>query len=278
MGATITERHEGIVTSVEDEDSLGRIKCTCPGITGDEETELPFWLEPAHDWGWFYLPDVDEVVEIEVVVSSPQDEIFGQTTLEAPNPRWRSKRFYNEDHPIHPDFTAENYGKRRGWATPTGHIFIIDDEANTIRISWMTDPESEDSDRNTVLIDEESIKLIFKEKHQIVLEDTKVTVTLDEGNALTLEMNEADATAKFGDGAAHVAVVEHLKTLYEEAKSKYDDHTHMVPDGQAIQGTGNLGAPVPITNSPATAEAPTDKFPDWESKIESTHISIPDES
>ena len=287
MGATITERYEGVVTSVEDDQNAGRIKCTCPGLTGDESTELPFFLDPVHDWGWFAIPDVDETVEIEVIVSSPQDEIFGQSSLEGINARWRGKRFINENAPTHPDFVADDARKRRGWATPSGHIFIVDDEAQTLRVTWMKSPDAPEAERSSLLFDADGkIHIIHKEKHEILLEDTKLTVTLNDGNALTMEQNEADLTAKFGDGMAHVAIVEHLKAMYEEAKSKYDDHEHDVPDGQAVSGSGtgvgNLGAPVSttvtITNSTATAVPTSDKFPDWDSKIESTHISVPDES
>ena len=74
-----TERYEAVVSSNEDEEQRGRIQVTCPALLGDDITVLPCWLEPIHDWGWFYVPDVGEQVEIEIAASDELDETFGQT-------------------------------------------------------------------------------------------------------------------------------------------------------------------------------------------------------
>jgi hypothetical protein len=260
--ATVTERYEGVVTSTEDDQQRGRIKCTCPGLTGDESTELPFFVEPTHDWGWFTIPDVDETIEIEIVASSPQDEIFGQSSLEGLNPRWRAKRFINDNAPVHPDFTSENYGKRRGFATPQGHIFIIDDEAGTFRLSWMKIPDAVDAERSSLLFDEDGkVHLSHKETNSVVLEANKKTVTLDGGNSLTLENNEASATAKIGDGAVSVAIADHLQTLWTQAKTQadlFDAHVH------------------PSAMGPTGPPAPLQVFPAYDTAINSGKVTIPD--
>jgi len=259
--ATITERYEGVVTSTDDEEQLGRIQVTCPGMTGDEETVLPFFVEPIHDWGWFSLPDVGETVEIEIVVSSPQDEIFGQTSLESINARWRSKRFINEDAPIHPDFLAENYGKRRGFATPKGMLIIFDDEAETVKISWMKKPDAMETERTTLLLEEGKATLAVNEKHSVIVEENKTTITHDGGNAATYENKDGDATLKVGDGGVKVAIADHLEILWGKAKIQadiFDAHLH------------------PSAMGPTGPPTPFQVFPAYDSAINSGKVTIPD--
>lgn len=140
-----SEKHEAIVSKIEGfedaDEKRGVIEVICPGLMADDETPLPILCEPAHDWGWFYVPDVGEEVEIEVVVSSDRDESWGQSSLEALSPTWRGKRYHSDvetegdaPRPIHVDYTETNYGKRRGFTTPWGHVFLFDDTEGDQRI------------------------------------------------------------------------------------------------------------------------------------------------
>jgi hypothetical protein len=135
----MVERYSAIVSKNDDPDfpNLGRIFVKCLEITGDETTELPHPIYPAFDWGWFYVPDVDEEVEIEAVVEDDQrEDTRGQAFLEEPRFTWRGKRFSSDEgdgaRPINPAFTAVNYGKRRGFATPAGHVLVFDDESGDV--------------------------------------------------------------------------------------------------------------------------------------------------
>ena len=139
----IKEQYSAIVTDTEDDKKRGRIKAKCVALTGSETTALPEWIDPTFDWGWFYVPDVGEAVEIEVVVQDDTAEgVPGQAFLEAPNYRWRNKRFHDPDGKQprlpHDLFTSKNYGKRRGFATPLGHVFFFDDTEGDeqITLSW----------------------------------------------------------------------------------------------------------------------------------------------
>lgn len=149
----ITERYEATVTSTDDDEMRGRIKVTCAGLIpwqdGVDPTALPMFIEPMHAWGCFAVPDVGEVVEIEVIVSNDEEESFGQATLESLNPRWRGKRFISENEiedeetdgvarVVHPDFKT-NYPKRRGFNTPWGHIVFFDDTdgSQQITLKWL---------------------------------------------------------------------------------------------------------------------------------------------
>jgi len=115
-------------------------------LLGSDDVVLQDWIDPCFDWGWFYVPDVGEQIEIEVVSGSDRDEVPGQAFLEAPNFRWRGKRFYDPERPLDQggpktpinEAFKTNYGKRRGFATPGGHILIFDDTPGleTITLTW----------------------------------------------------------------------------------------------------------------------------------------------
>ena len=188
-----TEKYEAIVSKIEgfdnDEDEKrGAIEVICPGLMADDETPLPILCEPVHDWGWFYIPDVGEAVEIEVVTTSDRDEVWGQQTLEALAPTWRGKRHYTDvepegedPRPIHVDFTDTNYGKRRGFTTPFGHVFLFDDteDDQRIYITHMAEqlepgatPEAAKFTRIEIEPDG-SLKIAFLNKHMIHLTTEK---------------------------------------------------------------------------------------------------------
>lgn len=195
-----TERFEAVVSSNEDPDQRGRIQVTCPGLMGDDTTVLPVWLEPLHDWGWFYVPDVGEQVEIEILAQEDLEETPGQGTLEDPVPVWRSKRHLtdveledDEDgsvpRPIHADFTATNYAKRRGFCTPWGHTFLFDDTDGDPRIvlthmiEQLPVGEAPEPEKMTRIETEPdgSIKVSFLNRHQIhfTVENGHLRIALD---------------------------------------------------------------------------------------------------
>jgi hypothetical protein len=130
----LTETFSATVVDNQDPETRGRIQVTCVGLLGSDEVKYNKWIDPRFDWGWFYVPDIGEEVEIEVVAASDKDQSYGQTFVEAPNPTWRGKREYSSDTPINDEFKT-NYGKRRGFATPAGHVFIFDDTEGSEKIS-----------------------------------------------------------------------------------------------------------------------------------------------
>lgn len=157
----IVEHFEATVSSNDDPEKRGRIRVTCPGIMGDDEEELANWIEPVPMWGWFIVPDVDEIVEIEVVTSSTTDEQFGQASIANPDYKWRSsKRFWGNEEAeegsgktsIPEDFTASNYGKRRGFSTPGGHVLLFDDTEGDRKITLTWKKEGSES-RTSISID-----------------------------------------------------------------------------------------------------------------------------
>lgn len=136
------ETYPATVTQNQGDDlGPGQIRVACAGLLGDEESSLPMPVNPIFDWGWFYVPDVGEIVEIEVVTGSDQDEQFGQASIDNLDITWRGGRFYGgeeTDSPrtINEDFTKEgSFPKRRGFATPAGHVFMFDDTEGKEQLS-----------------------------------------------------------------------------------------------------------------------------------------------
>jgi len=268
----VRETYPAIVMDNQDDEQRGRIKVACAALLGDEESELPMWVEPDYDWGWFYVPDVDEQVEIVVTTSSDMDEAYGQSSIDDLDVRWRNKRYYTDEDaekptPIHEDFLT-NYGKRRGFATPNGHILFFDDTEGKekIQLVWkqggdkyqyLTMDETgsivlanmngsivyldaknaaimiTDEHGNTYTTNEEGLKLIDKFSNIIEMKDGVVQV-LSQGEIALMGgvLNAKVASYDLGDGADE-PVMKGTTT-----QTHLDTHTHptsMGPSGPPLQ-------------------------------------------
>lgn len=271
----IWEKYDAIVTSNDDDEKRGRIKVACVGLMGDEDTELPMWIEPIFDWGWFYVPDIGEIVEIEVVVSSDEDEINGQMGIDNLSARWRNKRYNTIDEPeddnttptpIHPNF-LDNYGKRRGFSTPHGHTFIFDDTSNSpiiqltlqkTKLEVGETPEAADISRLEFESDG-SFKLTLLENTTLHLQTAgkKLSIGIDGGVGLVISEKDSDAVATIGDGAVSGVIAENLKTYIDNAvKLHADSHIHPTAMGDS-----------------GTAKTQMDAYDD---AITSSHLKFPD--
>ena len=253
------ERHEAVVSTNEDPELRGRIKVLCPSLTGDEVTALPVWCEPVPSWGWFVVPDIGETVEIEVMVQDDLDEIYGQASFEDYIPKWRGKRFITDAEleddgdgsvasPVHSDFTSEAYGKRRGFATPHGHVLLFDDTEGAPRV-YIT-MQKDKLEPGAAPEPTGFCRLEFTS-------EGKVSIALLGGATLLLEGNAASAVATLGDGAKSAAIAEALQTYIDDSvKAEFDAHVHPT-------GMGPSGAPtVPLTG--------------YDSAITSSKLKIPD--
>lgn len=274
MGVT-WEKYDATVTVNEDDENRGRIKVACVGLLGDEETELPMWVDPVFDWGWFYVPDVGETVEVEAAVSSDEDEANGQMSIDNLNIRWRNKRSYTDDIPQNPDTQAtpihpdllENYGKRRGFATPHGHVFLFDDSPSspTIQLTFQKTPIQVGTPPLPMMFSrlefesDGSLKATLLDKTVLHLQTDgkKLVVEIDGGAGMELAGKDAQAVATIGDGGKSAVIAEALKTYIDsQIKVKYDAHIHTT-------AMGNSGPP---------AEA----LPAYDDAITSTHLKFPD--
>jgi hypothetical protein len=272
------QRFEAVVSSIEDPELRGRIKVLCPALMGDEITAMPVWCEPMHDWGWFTIPDVGETVEIEVAISGELDEVFGQSTFEDYTPRWRGKRFHTDaaledsadgsiPSPIHDDFLADAYGKRRGFSTPWGHVLLFDDSEGAPRV-YLTlqkdklEPGAVPAETAYSRLEFEAdgslkVSLLGADTLHFKAADHTIELLLDGGASLKIEGKDADAVATLGDGAKSVAIAEALQTYIDSSlKAEFDAHTHPT-------GMGPSGPPAaPLTG--------------YDSSITSSKLKIPD--
>jgi len=262
--AISTERYPAVVTNNQDDEKRGRIKVACVGITGSEDVELPNWIEPTFDWGFFVVPDIDEQVEIEISTDSDLDEIRAQTSIADSDMRWRAKRFYSSEAekptPIPDDFTG-SYGKQRGFSTPVGHVLLFDDTdgGTKVYLTWSKEP---DGDTSQLLFDTDgTIKFTNKGKATWHLKDNEIEVKLDgNGAGFKVSGKDANATTTLGNGAVSAAIAENLQTLWTQLKTQcdiFDAHTHTT-------GVGPSGPPVPLLLCPA-----------WASNIVSGKLKFP---
>jgi len=177
----IQERHTAEVVATDDPEKRGRIRIKCSGILGDEETDLSTWIEPLLTWGFFLVPDIGEIVEVVIDTCSDQDEIFGQTSITNPNPQWLGARYYQGEadaegrRTVPEEFTSKNYGKRRGFKTPAGHVLIFDD--------------TQDSEELTLAC---SSGPAAARKQAFVSMDAKGSIVLSNATGTTIYMNAAD--------------------------------------------------------------------------------------
>jgi hypothetical protein len=253
------ERYDATVTNNGEERKDGYIKVTCVGLLGDEDSEVPHWVRPVNDWGWFYVPNVDDIVEIEVETSSDRDEVEGQFSIDNLDVQWRTKRIYGESTPIPADFTDEAYGKRRGFATPLGHIFLFDDtpDAPKVYLTWNKGTTSSDGNSTIMFDSDGTVKIsIFGGKHYIHLKDNEYKLQLDDGVGVVVTDKDSDATFKLGDGAVSSAISETLETLWNNMRSTFGTHTH----ADAMGGTG------PPNSGPMDA---------WDAQIKSAKMKFP---
>jgi len=313
----IAETYPATVTSIDDPEKRGRIKVTCAGILGDEETELPMFIAPVHQWGWFFIPDVGESVEIEVVTSGDEDEQFGQSSINNLDIKWRGARYHtdaeleesiNEPRPVHSDFTAEAYGKRRGFATPMGHVMIFDDteKAPRIYLTMMTEkldpPDSTPDETKFTRVEIEpdgSIKFgaLAKQVFHLQTEGNQLLVTLDEekhkfaldanGPSFTVELDGAKYSMKLDSSALEVKL--NGATLKSEG---------MGPGAKLTVGNGAMHVAIaetlqilyetlkanltlfanhihPTGVGPSGTPLPPLVVPPWNAAIKSTKVSIP---
>jgi uncharacterized protein involved in type VI secretion and phage assembly len=131
------EIYKAIVSRVNDDKKLGRIKVNCDGLAAHGK-ELPYWIEPiypiaANGWGWFYVPEVGDEVEIEITIHDHTDETHGESIVSNPDIRYRAGA-YSPGQKV-PDELKKNYGQRIGLKTRAGHLLIFDDKEGSEEIT-----------------------------------------------------------------------------------------------------------------------------------------------
>lgn len=263
----ITEKYPALVVSSDDPEQRGRIRVSCTGLLGDDDAELPMWVEPKLPWGWFLIPDAGEQIEIEVVTESNEDESYGQSSIDHPDPMWTSVRYVGGEEtsapaPVH-EFFKQAYGKRRGFATPHGHVLVFDDTAGAASVAIhyaVTKGATADAGLHSIIMDKDGIRQTIQGKHSINIKASgEAEVLIDTGAALKVVGKDGDAVTTLGDGAVKATIADHLETLYGQLKTYIENAkvpTSMGPSGTILAGSG-----------PA---------PSWDPNINSNKLKFPD--
>lgn len=199
-----SEVHTAQVSNNQDPLQRGRIKCVCASIMHDDQTEIPHWIEPDFEWGWFMVPDVGEFVEISHNDTADDDESPGQSSIHVPNFKWKGRHWGGSEtdtpRPVPDDFTKVNYGKRRGFATPGGHILMFDDTdgQKKVSITW----HGKDNEYQYQAFMEDGSFTIANKNGSLIYAnatDHEMSVVDENGNSIAMSADGVAVIDKFGN-------------------------------------------------------------------------------
>lgn len=118
--------YEAVVTRNTDIDLgtqlRGAVFFKCDQLLEDQEYPDPAY--PLFMHNWFDVPEIDNLIEIEIDIS-----------IEKPQPRWRSI-IYNLEDELPEEFKT-NYPHRRGIITDKGHMLYFDDKVGNEFVKFM---------------------------------------------------------------------------------------------------------------------------------------------
>jgi len=201
------------------------------------------------------VPDIGELVEIVAVTGASDDEQPGTISIVSMNLRWRGVRLWGNTEgdtptPI-PDVLKTNYGKRRGFATPVGHVLWFDDTEGqeALALRWQSKAGDQASvgvdQKGTVTItnkngatvtmdaDQKQLAVADENGNTIVMDSTPaITVTDANGNSVTLDSNGVTVNVASGSKCAvNADTVElggnaHTVGLGDQITAYLNNHTH----------------------------------------------------
>lgn len=183
------ETHVAVVVDTNDPEQKLRIKVKCAGLLGGEGAAITEWIPPKLTWGFVVLPDIDEQVEIEVTTGSDTDEVKGQSFLDSPDMRWTGVRFQGPNA-YNDMFSSANYGKRRGFVTPAGHVLMFDDTAGSEKINLVW--HNQDDSYAMFSMDEDGSIIIANKNGSMVYlnaKDGELAVIDENGNSMSMDSN-----------------------------------------------------------------------------------------
>lgn len=190
------ELHYGIVTDNADPEMRGRIKVKCGTLVPDD-TDLPDWVEPSFpylsssdqnktDGGFFFVPDIGVVVELETTGGSERDEVPGQASIDAPDVRWRACVWAHGTDELPSDFQT-NYPLRRGIKTSLGHMLLFDDTEDSSLVRLLQ--HNEDGESFLDFNDMGSITLMTSKGMMLYMNQDDEELTLLDMNKNVFVMN-----------------------------------------------------------------------------------------
>ena len=246
------------VTNNEDPEKRGRIRVTCTALLGDETRELPGWIEPALSWGWFVVPDVGQQVTVSYSLGSSNDVLSGQSSISNSNVRWYGATLYTQPNADEPDtigeeFTEKNYGKRRGFKTPNGHVLMFDDTQGDqqVLMTWAGGtpqrPKSAfwsiDKDGSFVCQSANGAVVLLNSK------DSETSLIHPNGNRFVLTDDTIEIVDKFGNaivmGAGGISIMSSNPITLHGSDTVVRNALHFV---DALQVNTNISAAAAIMN------------------------------
>ena len=220
-------KYSGIVKDNRDAEKLGKVKVSVPSLFPPEElmdarAALPF--------GWFFVPETETPVWVEFE--------GGDSTL----PLWTGVQSLSGKYPSELDLDPP---QKRALKTPAGHLILFDDKSGEELIRIFEGVHSHE-----IVFDKNGIKVTDGVNSQTLTFDSSgVKASLQSGAAVTL--TSSGITIDAGSGSLTLK-----GTSIELQGTSVNLNASSVKLGSAAampvirigdMGTGNLGAPVPIT-------------------------------
>lgn len=229
----------GIVTNIEDDKNLGRIKVKYPWLSDNDES---FWARVVSPMGgaargFYFLPEVDD----EVLVAFEHGDIRRPYVLGA---LWNGK-----DAPVEGNDAAVEGGKviHRIIKTRIGHTILLDDKDDKGEMKMTTKSGHfltlNDRDENVTAQTKDGHKVLLDDQNgQIVVVDktgsNKMTIQSSD-NSITIECQgnfSVKATGKVNiEGQAGVTVTTPAQmSIHSDSQIKMDASAEIAIDGGAM--------------------------------------------
>lgn len=131
------KHYKGIVSRVNDPKNQGRIRVKCQELAG-AGVEIPAWIRPMWPFAskgsacFFFVPEVGSEVTLSVLVSSEDDESYGESFILHPDIRYWAGDL-SAKNPLPSEFKTD-YPQRRGFKTPGGGILMFDDKGKNVKL------------------------------------------------------------------------------------------------------------------------------------------------
>ncbi len=211
------EVHTATVTDNNDPEQRFRIKVACATLMGTdtegEATEYGDWVDPVFPalfttdgkatGGFFAVPGIGAAVELELASSSAFDQSPGQTSINAPSPRWRACIFRKSDDI--PEEFAANYPNRFGFRSASGHVFYIDQSPEGKgKIVFAGKPNDEGAQSLISINDDGSIQIATNTGQLISLNSEKSELTILDGNKQAIYMKPDGITIAGAGGRVSI--------------------------------------------------------------------------
>lgn len=216
------DKFYAVVTNTDDPEKRGRIKAKSDNLLS-EDIEIPYWIEPRFHFvtktgGFFGVPEVGSMVEIELAVSTKNDELPDISSLTPNEVRYLCTTF-NDVQELHKIFST-NYPKRIGWAFPGGWIIYVDTKDGSIFLGYLG---TGITPKSWILIENDTVTIETDQGVRIKLEPSQVLVEAD-----SVPINLVSPNVKIGGAAANefIALGNKLITYFGTKKIWDDAHVH----------------------------------------------------